>query len=207
MNAEFSIGGAVLESERLILRPFCGSDLDGLFEYASVPGVGEMAGWSHHKSIDETERILRSFIEKDKTFAITERATGKLIGSLGVEEYGLLDKLTEFDGYLGRELGYVLSRDFWGRGLMTEALRTVIDYLFFTVGLDFLLCGHYDKNERSKRVQEKCGFLPYRRLTFDTQLGTREPGVLNLLTNPDKNIRFKFSHPETLIYEGDSAIE
>jgi ribosomal-protein-alanine N-acetyltransferase len=67
--------------------------------------------------------------------------------------------------------------------------------------LDFLTCGYYDFNGQSRRVQEKCGFKPYRRLVMDTRMGTKEPGILNLLVNPNKNITFLFSHPETLIYK------
>ena len=84
---------------------------------------------------------------------------------------------------------------------MPEAASAIIDYLFGSLDLDFLTCGYYDFNSQSKRVQEKCGFKPYRKLNMDTRLGTTEPGVLNLLTNPSKNIRLVFSHPETLIYE------
>ena len=84
---------------------------------------------------------------------------------------------------------------------MPEAVKAVIDYLFNVINLDFLTCGYYDFNNQSKRVQEKCGFKPYRKLIMDTHLGTKELGVLNLLINPNKNIKFKFSHPETLIYE------
>jgi len=51
-----------LETSRLLLRPFCESDLADLYAYASVPGVGEMAGWPHHESIEASEGILRSFI-------------------------------------------------------------------------------------------------------------------------------------------------
>lgn len=201
MNAKFIINRLTLETERLILRPFCESDLADFYEYASVPGVGEMAGWAHHESIEKSKEILDMFIKEDKTFAIIFKESGKLIGSVGVEKYGLEDKLSEFDGYLGREIGYVLSKAYWGQGLMPEAVRAVIDYLFNALDYDFLTCGYYDFNSQSKRVQEKCGFVPYRKLVMDTRLGTKEPGVLNLLTNPKKNITFTFSHPETLIYK------
>ena len=203
MNAEFQINGLQLETERLILRPFAQSDLYDFNEYASVEGVGEMAGWKHHESLDESQRILNTFIDEDKTFAIVFKETGKVIGSLGVEKYGLEDALTEFYGYKGREIGYVLSKDFWGKGIMPEAVKAVIDYLFNTLKLDFLLCGFYDFNSRSKRVQEKCGFKPYRKLVMDTRMGTKEPAVLNLLINPNKKIDLIFSHPETLIYQND----
>jgi ribosomal-protein-alanine N-acetyltransferase len=201
MNATFEIGDSVIETERLILRPFRQSDLRDFNEYASVPGVGEMAGWKHHETIEKTQEILDMFIKEDKTFAIVFKKNNKVIGSLGVEKYGLEDKLTEFNGYYGREIGYVLSKDYWGKGIMPEAVGAVISYLFNDLNLDFLTCGYYDFNNQSKRVQEKCGFKPYRKLVMDTRLGTKEPGVLNLLINPNKNISFVFSHPETLIFK------
>ena len=201
MNANFELNGLVIETERLLLRPFKQADLNDFYEYASVEGVGEMAGWYHHQSIEKTQEILDRFIEKDKTFAIVSKKNDKVIGSLGVEKYGLEDKLTEFNSYYGREIGYVLSKDYWGKGIMTEAVKAVIDYLFNDLNFDFLICGYYDFNHQSQRVQEKCGFKPYRKLVMDTQLGTKEPGVLNLLINPNKNISLVFSHPETLIYK------
>lgn len=200
MNAPFKIGGIQIETERLILRPFTQTDLHDLNKYASVKGVGEMAGWKHHENLDETQHILNSFIEQDKTFAIYLKESNKVIGSLGIEEYGLENALTEFSNYKGREIGYVLSKDYWGNGIMPEAVKAVINYLFNVLDFDFLTCGYYDFNVQSKRVQEKCGFKPYRKLVMDTKLGTKEPGVLNLITNPNKNITFVFSHPETLIY-------
>lgn len=201
MNAEFKINGTIIETDRLILRAFRQEDLQDFYEYASVEGVGEMAGWHHHESIEETQKILNMFIAGDHDFAICLKSSDKIIGSLGVKEYGLEDKLTEFFNYRGREIGYVLSKDYWGQGLMPEAVNAVIDYLFNTLGLDFLTCGYYLFNAQSKRVQEKCGFKPYRKLVMDTRMGTKEPGILSLLTNPNKNIILEFSHPETLIYE------
>lgn len=201
MNANFKINGIVIETERLILRPFKQSDLDDFYEYASVEGVGEMAGWKHHKNKDESQQILNSFIKHDKTFAIVLKENSKVIGSLGVEEYGMEEALTEFFEYQGREIGYVLSKDYWGKGIMPEAVKVVINYLFNELNLDFLTCGYYDFNNQSKRVQEKCAFKPYRKLVIETKLGTKEQSILNLLINPNKNIKLVFSHPETLIYE------
>ena len=201
MNATFQINGLVIETERLLLRPFVPSDLCDFYEYASVEGVGEMAGWKHHESIEKSQEILDVFIKEDKTFAIVLKENNKVIGSLGIEKYGMEHALTEFDGYIGREIGYVLSKSYWGKGLMPEAVSAVIRHLFDDLHFDFLLCGYYDFNKQSKRVQEKCGFKPYRKLVMDTRMGTAEPGVLNLLINPDKNISFVFSHPETLIYQ------
>lgn len=201
MNATFKINGKVLETQRLILREFKENDLTDFYEYASVDGVGEMAGWSHHENIETTKEILNSFIKDNKVFAIVYKENNKVIGSLGVEKYFMEDKLDEFKNLYGREIGYVLSKDYWGKGLMPEAVKCVINYLFDECNLDFIICGYYLFNNQSKRVQEKCGFKPYRSLMMDTKRGTKEKGILNLLLNPKKNIKLNFSHPETLIYK------
>ena len=51
MNADFALKGLTIESKRLILRPFRQDDLQDFYEYASVEGVGEMAGWKHHETL------------------------------------------------------------------------------------------------------------------------------------------------------------
>ena len=199
MNAVFDITGRRVETERLFLREWTLDDLDDFYEYASVDGVGQMAGWKPHENKEKSLEILKRFIEEKHVFAIEYKENHKVIGSLGIEKYGLEDKLTEFYNYKGRELGYVLSKDYWNKGIMTEAVRGIIDYLFNELDYDFLLCGHFDFNNQSRRVQEKCGFVPYRKLVFDTRLGTKERGILSLLKNPKKDIKFIYSHPETLL--------
>ena len=201
MNATFKINGTIIETERLKLRPFQQSDLDDFYEYASVEGVGEMAGWKHHENKEFSQEILDLFINEDNTFAIVLKENNKVIGSLGVDEYGMEQALSEFFDYQGREIGYVLSKDYWGKGLMPEAVKAVIDYLFNIQNLDFLTCGYYEFNNQSRKVQEKCGFKPYRKLMMETRLGTKEQGILNLILNPNKKIKLVFSHPETLIYD------
>ena len=80
MNVEIDISNVTLKTKRLILRPWKLTDLDDFFEYASVDGVGQMAGWEPHKSKDESLEILNRFIEGKKTFAL--EYNGKVIGSL-----------------------------------------------------------------------------------------------------------------------------
>ena len=76
---------------------------------------------------------------------------------LGVERYNEKQH-PELDALLGRELGYVLNRDYWGQGLMPEAVRAVTAYLFEGEALDFLIAGSFEWNRQSARVLEKCGF-------------------------------------------------
>ena len=66
MNAQINISNVILETDRLILRAWEITDLDDFFEYASVKGVGEKAGWEHHKSKDKSLEILKMFIEEKK---------------------------------------------------------------------------------------------------------------------------------------------
>ena len=120
MNKKIDISKTTLMTKRLILRPWTFNDLNDLYEYAKVPGVGEMAGWNHHKSIEESKRILDLFIIEKKTFAIEYEA--KVIGSFGIEKYNE-EKFPQFNHFYGREIGFVLSKDYWGKGLVVEIGR------------------------------------------------------------------------------------
>ena len=182
MNAPIDITNTILHTDRLILRPWNLDDLDDLYEYASVEGVGSMAGWKKHESIGESKRILESFINDRSTFAIEYQ--GKVIGSLGVDEYRT-QNYPELDDNRCRELGYVLSKDYWNKGLMSEAVKEVIRYLFEEAGLDVILCGHFTWNAQSARVQEKCGFKEYKYGTYQTAFGTIEPQRMNILFRQD----------------------
>jgi ribosomal-protein-alanine N-acetyltransferase len=143
-----------LETERLRLRDFVPNDLFDFYEYAKVPGVGECAGWKHHEGIEDSAAILDLFIKEGKTYALVYKESGKVIGSLGFSETHLK---ANWPGLRVVEIGYVLSKDYWGRGLMTEAVKRVIDYLFVSDQYDIVVICHYDFNKRSERVILKAG--------------------------------------------------
>ena len=157
MDIPIDVSLITIGTPRLILRPFEESDLSDFYEYASVPGVGEMAGWPHHESIEASQKILQSFLEKKECFAIYHKADQKVIGSLGLHKSWANEEET-FKSLKAVEIGYVLSKAYWGRGLMPEAVRAVIDYGFNTLGLEAFTCGHFAQNSQSRRVIEKCGF-------------------------------------------------
>jgi len=184
MNAFVDVSDIFIETHRLILRPWRETDLADLYEYASVPGVGEMAGWCHHKSMEESKAILSMFIEEKKTLAIIFKRTGKVVGSLGIEKVKDCNEIPQ--EMLGRELGYVLSRDYWGRGFMPEAVKAVIDYCFRFLNYDYLTCGHFIRNGQSRRVIEKCGFRFLMDVKHETRYGTIEDTMLYYLANPYK---------------------
>ena len=110
MNPVIDISAVTLTTDRLILRPWSKDDLSDFYDYARVDGVGQMAGWLPHKTIEDSERVLNMFIEGKKTFAIVYE--DHVIGSLGIEEYD--EKLCpEFQDLKVRELGFALAKQHW----------------------------------------------------------------------------------------------
>lgn len=143
-----------IETERLIIRGFKESDLSDFNEYAKNPNVGPNAGWQEHKSLEESDKILHDIFlkEENEEAAIVYKETGKVIGSIGLypDKYRAAP-----DSWV---LGYVLSEDYWGRGLMTETVKAILNYVFEDKGAEIVTVAHFDFNIRSKRVIEKCGF-------------------------------------------------
>lgn len=183
MNAQIDITNVTLQSNRLTLRPWKETDLHDFYEYASVDGVGQMAGWTPHRNLEESKIILGHFIEGKKCFALEYQ--GKVIGSIGIEEYNEAN-YPELVNLQGREIGYVLSKNYWGNGLMPEAVQTVIRHLFDTVNLDFILAGHFDWNNQSRRVIEKCGFTYVKTVDYKTRYDTMERSMEYILHREER---------------------
>lgn len=188
MNAPVDVSNIRIETERLILRPWRESDLEDFYEYASVPGVGEMAGWSAHKSLEESESILKIFMKEKKTFAIELKENGKVIGSLGLEDMERELVMPVPETAVGREIGYAIGKPYWGHGYAPEAVRAVIDHCFCVLKFDWLTCGHFLWNNQSRRVVEKCGFEYIGDIVHHTRFGTQESTKLYILHNHVKNM-------------------
>ena len=184
MNASIDISGIELRTERLLLRNWRKEDLEDFYEYARVDGVGQMAGWLPHESKETTQMILDSFISGKKTFAL--ELDGKVIGSLGIELYKE-DAFPELKHLQGRSIGYVLSKDYWGQGLMPEAVKAVQKYLFEDVGFDFLVVSHYVWNGQSRRVIRKSGFKYLKTIQLNTRYNNVEDTLVYLLKKEDWN--------------------
>ena len=140
-----------IETDRLILRPFTYTDLDDLYEYAKNPNVGPNAGWKPHEDLDESMAILKNFIEGNEVLGVVWKANTQFIGSIGLHN----DQLRTADKV--KMLGYVLSEDYWGKGIITEASRAILTYAFSTRS-NLVTVHHYAYNQKSRRVIEKCGF-------------------------------------------------
>lgn len=142
----------VLETQRLILRPFEMDDFHDFYEYCKNINIGPSAGWEPHKDKELSLNILQTFIENDEVRAIVFKENNKVIGSVGAHSD------SKRKGINAKMIGYVLSEDYWGKGLMSEACKEVISNLFEEEKVDIISCFHYPFNMRSKRVIEKCGF-------------------------------------------------
>lgn len=145
-----------LITERLILRPWKESDAQNLYEYAKDPEVGPVAGWPVHKSVENSLEIIRNVLAVPETFAICLKENNKAIGSIGLKLNGSTD-MTDKDDEC--ELGYWIGKPFWGRGYVPEAVKELLRYGFEDLHMNKIWCGYYDGNVKSRRVQEKCGFI------------------------------------------------
>ena len=141
-----------LESERLLLRSWHRKDAQDLYEYAKDPDVGPAAGWAPHRSVGDSRMIIDSVYLERMDWAIVDKETDKAIGNIGFDEDILRRKVNS------KELGYSLSRKYWGRGIVTEATKLVVDYAFSVLGLECITMRIEEDNEASRRVAEKCGF-------------------------------------------------
>lgn len=143
----------ILETERLILRNFNMYDLDDLFEYAKIEEIGLNAGWIPHSSKEDSSLILNMFIKDKNTFAIVYKNDNKVIGSISLSKDNLRSTVNS------KILGYVLSKKYWGEGIMTEAVKKILEYGFFTLCLDIISVSHFTDNIASKKVIIKNGFI------------------------------------------------
>lgn len=182
--------GKEIETQRLRLRPWRREDLDDFYAYARDEEVGPRAGWEAHTSKDMTKRILDYFIEGQCVFALEEKKSGRVLGSLGVDEP--VSPLKElFEGYNGREIGYVLHRDFWNQGLMSEAVAGLLEVFFRDYDLDYFVCGHFEGNEGSRRVIEKTGFTFIGKINYVTPSKKQYVTLIYYQWNPAKTDPFR----------------
>ncbi|MEL3908269.1 MAG: GNAT family protein [Treponemataceae bacterium] len=184
MYVKIDLTNIVLKTERLTLKLFEYSDLEDFYEYAKVSGVGESAGWNSHRSIDESARILESFIKTKNVFAIHKNAdNGKCIGSFGFHSYDT-KVFPEFDKKKVVMLGIVLAKNYWGKGLGTETLKHCLDFVFNHYDVDICLASAFNFNKASLRIQEKCGLKKYKTYTLVTSAQTAK-ATANIIKRED----------------------
>ncbi|MBE6930593.1 MAG: GNAT family N-acetyltransferase [Ruminococcaceae bacterium] len=147
----------MLQTERLILRPWCEDDAEELYKYASDPIIGQNCGWPAHTSVENSRQVIRKILSAPETYAVVLRETGLPVGSVGIMTpgHGGMAKMADDEA----EIGYWIGRPYWGQGLIPEAVRELQRYCFEELGCAAVWCCHFTTNDRSRRVMEKCGFV------------------------------------------------
>src|SRR5215210_762396 len=144
-----------LETERLLLRKMRLDDAEAMFAYASDPEVTRYVLFETHRSVEDSEAFLRLAVEGYERgdfggWGIVLKDSGAFVGTCGVD-------VNYAPEHARAELGYVLSREHWGRGLMPEAVKAVIRFGFGRMGLNRLEARCIAENVASARVMEKAG--------------------------------------------------
>ncbi len=173
-----------METERLILRHWEDSDAENLYKYGRDPDVGPIAGWPPHQSIEESRDVIRNVLSGKEAYAICLKEDGKAIGAIELKLNGHID-MTDRDDEC--ELGYWLGKPFWGQGIMPEAVKEMLRHAFEDCGMQKVWIGYYEGNNKSKRVQEKCGFkYQWRSENVDVPLmHEKRIGHVSLMTKED----------------------
>ena len=146
----------MMETNRILLRPWRDDDAAALFKYASDPEVGPRAGWPPHQSVDESLQIIQKFFDNDYTWAVELKETSEAIGCVGYLPASFSNLKIGEDQC---EVGYWIARPYWGKGICTEALQLVIDHCINEKGFTVLWGDYFLDNPASGRVMEKCGFV------------------------------------------------
>lgn len=156
----------MIETKRLIIREVQTSDVNDIFEYAKDEDTGPRAGWPPHKNIEETMNTINVWKDPnhtEKVFVIVFKEHNKVIGTIGVTNLNkhLKDEINHFakefisQGKAVYEIGTTISKQYWGKGVSTESLNAVLNFVFEELGADIVLTLHYEANIASARVQEK----------------------------------------------------
>jgi len=148
-------GTNAIETVRLILRRFEERDAKDMYlNWASDPEVCKYLPWGPHKDIEASKKRVEGWIrnyDNDNTYnwAIFLKGRNKVIGSISVE----ISNETQ----QSCEVGYCIGREYWSRGIMTEALLAVMHYLFYEVGYQRIWAKHDVLNIASGKVMQKAG--------------------------------------------------
>ena len=155
----------IIETERLVLREIEEADYIDMFEYASLPYIGPVAGWQPHDTLNYTKAVIKMYRNKHQfgqigVYAVHLKDSDKMIGTIELHSY--------VKGFKA-ELGYTINPHYWGNGYAYEASREVVRYGFDDLNLKRIECCSFVTNVQSKRVCEKLG------LTYE---GIRKKGYV-----------------------------
>jgi len=149
-------GTKILETKRLILRPFTMNDAAAMYNnWANDPEVTEYLSWPTHGCIEVTESVLESWITQYEDLGFYQWAI--TLKEEGDEPIGSISIVGKKDSIKMVHVGYCLGKKWWRMGLMSEALSVLIKFFFEEVGVNRIESEFDPNNPNSGKVMEKCG--------------------------------------------------
>lgn len=148
-------GTQTIKTPRLILRRFTLDDAQMMYDnWAKDERVTKYLTWEAHACVEVTVGILKEWVEKyknDDYYHWAIEFEGEPVGAIGVVEIS--------DKHSRGVIGYCIGYDYWNKGIVTEALQAVIDYMYSQVNMNKLSAYHDVENIGSGKVMEKCGMI------------------------------------------------
>jgi len=143
-----------LFSERLRYVKISPENAADMYEYSKDSEVTKYLTWSPHSSLKETERYVKLLQRKYEAGSFNDwglilRDTGRMIGTCGFTSFDYKENTAE--------IGYVLAKDCWGKGLAVEAAKRIMRFGFEEFGLSGFSAKFIEGNNASMRVMQKCG--------------------------------------------------
>ena len=157
-----------LETDRLLLRPFCREDAEVVFScWESEPDVAKYMFWTSHNDIQKTKEWISFELEQitsDNWFrwAVVLKDTNELMGT------GLIYFEEEYNLF---EIGYNFGKQYWGRGYATETMQAVISFAKNTLGVKEFVGRYAKENPASGNVMKKLGFVYCRDIPYEANEG------------------------------------
>lgn len=147
----------MIETDRLILLLWKEEDAVFLYKYACNPEVGTSAGWPPHNSVEMSREVIKEVFSAPETYAVVLKEAGEPMGCCGFVPKGA--RPSEHILPADEEIGYWIGRPYWGRGLMPEAVKALINHAVNDLSIHRLWIAFNEGNDKSRRVAEKCGFI------------------------------------------------
>lgn len=145
----------MLESKRIILRKIETNDAPTLLKWGQDSVYHKSAGYQYLEDLSAAQKSIGQYRERPYSYGIVLKESGRLIGLVELYERGL----DEYNGLLiTKDLGFLLDKNYWHRGLMTEALQLIINFAFEKLHQNQIWAGTFVSNENSQRLLKKLGF-------------------------------------------------
>ncbi|MBE5961298.1 MAG: GNAT family N-acetyltransferase [Lachnospiraceae bacterium] len=158
----------VLETERLLLRPFRETDAFDVFNgWESDEQVAKYMFWCSHNDVNRTISWVKKEVEKIDAddwyrFAIVDKEKNELMGT------GLIYFEEEVENW---EIAYNLGRKYWGKGYTTEAMQRILKFAVNELGIKKVVGRHATENPASGNVMRKLGFTFVKDIPYECNRG------------------------------------